>query len=125
MHTCYYLIFMSKFIDCLVNHGVVLLLCVVSLMAGPTTGVLMVIPMVIPNRNAVALLPKSNLRMTSYCTKVYKYYTTKAPESTTHAAPIHYIDVLKYYSAPSYYTTKATEQDCACCRILLHQGSQV
>jgi hypothetical protein len=68
---------------------------------------------------------KATNATTSYCTEVYKYNTTKAPESTTHAAPIHYSDALKYYSAPSYYTTKGTEQDCACCPILLHQGSQV
>ncbi|EFX89592.1 hypothetical protein DAPPUDRAFT_310473 [Daphnia pulex] len=32
-------------------------------------------------------------------------------------------DALKYYSAPSYYTTEATEDDYACCPIL--RGSQV
>ncbi|EFX85207.1 hypothetical protein DAPPUDRAFT_237648 [Daphnia pulex] len=65
------------------NCGVVLLLCVESLMAGSTTGV----PM-------------------SSCL----YYTTKAPEfnSTTYAAPSHYTDAMKFYSALSYYTTKAT-----------------
>ena len=49
--------------------------------------------------------------MTSSCTEVFKYYTTKAPEfyTTTYAAPSHYTDALKYYSAPSYYTIKATE----------------
>ncbi|EFX89406.1 hypothetical protein DAPPUDRAFT_233281 [Daphnia pulex] len=39
-------------------------------------------------------------------------------DSTTYAAPIHYTDALKYYSAPSYYTTEATEDDYACCPIL-------
>jgi hypothetical protein len=71
--------------------------------------------------------PKATYAPTSYCTKVYKYYTTKTPEfyTTTYAAPRHYTDVLKYYSAPSYYTTKATEHDYACCPILLHRGFQV
>ena len=41
MYACYYVIFMFKFINCLVNYGVVLKLGVVSLMAGSTTGVLM------------------------------------------------------------------------------------
>ncbi|EFX85138.1 hypothetical protein DAPPUDRAFT_238160 [Daphnia pulex] len=64
----------------------------------------------LPNRNAAAF-PKATYATTSYCTKVYKYYTTKAPEfyTTISAAPNHYTDVLKYYSAPSYYTTKATD----------------
>jgi hypothetical protein len=55
--------------------------------------------------------PKATYATTSYCTEVYKYYTTKAPEfyTTTYAAPSHYTDVLKYYSTPSYYTTKVTE----------------
>jgi hypothetical protein len=71
--------------------------------------------------------PKATYATTSYCTEVYKYYTTKAPEfyTTTYAAPSHSNDALKYYSAPSYYTTKATEHDHACCPILLHRGSQV
>ncbi|EFX83461.1 hypothetical protein DAPPUDRAFT_100643 [Daphnia pulex] len=71
--------------------------------------------------------PKATYATTSYCTDVFKYYTTKAPEfyTTTDAAPSHYTDALKYYSAPSYYTRKATEQDCACFPILLHRGSQV
>jgi hypothetical protein len=44
--------------------------------------------------------------MTSSCTEVFKYYTTKAPEfyTTTYAAPRHYTEALKYYSALSYYT---------------------
>ncbi|EFX87792.1 hypothetical protein DAPPUDRAFT_96608 [Daphnia pulex] len=52
--------------------------------------------------------------------KSSKYYTTKAPDlnSTTYAAPSHYTDALKYYSAPSTSTTKATEDDYACCPIL-------
>ncbi|EFX62709.1 hypothetical protein DAPPUDRAFT_269895 [Daphnia pulex] len=64
---------------------------------------------------------------TSSYTEVFKDYTTKGPEfyTTTYAAPSHYTDALKYYSAPSYYTTKATEHDYACCPILLHRGSQV
>ncbi|XP_046442640.1 uncharacterized protein LOC124193034 [Daphnia pulex] len=80
----------------------------------------------LPNRNATTF-PKATHATTSYCTKVYKYYTTKAPEfyTTISAAPSHYTDVLKNYSAPSYYTTKATEYDFACCSILLHRGSQL
>jgi hypothetical protein len=64
---------------------------------------------------------------TSFCTKVFKCYTTKAPEfyTTTYAAPSHYTDALEYYCAPSYYPTKATDQNYACYPILLHQGSQV
>ncbi|EFX89761.1 hypothetical protein DAPPUDRAFT_94706 [Daphnia pulex] len=64
--------------------------------------------------------PKATYATTSYCTEVFKYYTTKAPDfnSTTYAAPSHYDDAPKYYSAPSYYTTKATEDDYACCPIL-------
>ncbi len=59
---------------------------------------------------------KATYATTSYCTEVFKYYTTKAPDfnSTTYAAPSHYTDALQYYSAPSYYTTKATEDDYAC-----------
>ncbi|EFX84887.1 hypothetical protein DAPPUDRAFT_314450 [Daphnia pulex] len=76
--------------------------------------------------------PKATYATTSYCTEVFKYYTTKAPDlnSTTYAAPSHYTDALKYYCAPSYYTTKATEDDYACCPSseahtprLLHRGS--
>jgi hypothetical protein len=71
--------------------------------------------------------PKATYATTSSCTEVFKYYTTIAPEfyTTTYAATSHYTDVLKYYSAPSYYSTEATEQDYACCPILLHRGSQV
>jgi hypothetical protein len=76
--------------------------------------------------------PKATYATTSSCTEVFKYYTTKAPEfyTTTYAAPstlttLKYTDALKYYSAPSYYTTKATEHDYACCPILLHRSSQV
>ncbi|EFX83501.1 hypothetical protein DAPPUDRAFT_240030 [Daphnia pulex] len=68
---------------------------------------------------------KPTYATTSYYTEVFKYYTTKAPKfyTTTYAAPSHYTDALKYYSAPSCYTTKATEHDYACCPILLHRGS--
>jgi hypothetical protein len=105
-----------------------MLLGVVSLMAGSTTGVLMS-----PGYGGYQTTlpppyyPKATYGTTSYCTEAYKYYTTKAPEfyTTTYAAPSHSTDALKYYSAPSYYTTKATEHDYACCPILLHRGSQV
>ncbi len=64
--------------------------------------------------------PKATYATTSYCTEVFKNYTFKAPEfsSATYAAPSHYTDALKCYSAPNYYTTKATEDDYACCPIL-------
>jgi hypothetical protein len=107
MYACYYVIFMFKFINCLVNYGVVLLLCVVSLMAGSTTGV----PMSswyggYQTATQPPYYPKATYETTSYCTEVFKYYTTKAPEfyTTTYAAPSHYTDALKYYSALSYYT---------------------
>ncbi|EFX83473.1 hypothetical protein DAPPUDRAFT_240108 [Daphnia pulex] len=79
-----------------------------------------------PNCNAAAFF-YTTYATTNSCTEVFKCYTTKAPEfyTTTYAAPrLYYTDALKYYSAPSYYTTKATEQDHACCPILPHQGSQ-
>jgi hypothetical protein len=87
---------------------------VLSLMAGSTTGV----PMSpgyggYQTATPPPYYPKATYATTSYCTGVYKYYTTKAPEFYTTT-----------YSAPSYYT-KATEQDYACCPILLHRGSQV
>jgi hypothetical protein len=98
-YACRYLII--KFIYCLVNYGVVLLLGIVSLMAGSTTGV----PMSTwYGANQTATPPPSyttTYATTSSCTTAFKYYTTKAPEfySTTYAAltPL-------YYSAPSYYT---------------------
>ncbi|EFX86725.1 hypothetical protein DAPPUDRAFT_307911 [Daphnia pulex] len=106
---------------CRANYGVVLLLCVESLMAGSTTGVSMSswyggYQIATPP----PYYPKATYATTSYCTEVFKYYTTKAPDfnSTTYAAPIHYTDALKYYCAPRYYTTKATEDDYACCPIL-------
>jgi hypothetical protein len=82
------------------------------LMAGSTTGVPMS-PGYGGNHTATPppYFSKATYATTSYCTEVYKYYTTKAPEfyTTTYAAPSHYTDVLKYYSSPSYYTTNATE----------------
>ncbi|XP_046440909.1 uncharacterized protein LOC124191909 [Daphnia pulex] len=103
------------------NYGVVLLLCVESLMAGLTTGVAMS-PWYGGYQTATPppYYPKATYATTSYCTEVFKYYTVKAPDlnSTTYAAPSHYTDGVKYYCAPSYYTTKATEDDYACCPIL-------
>ncbi|EFX88786.1 hypothetical protein DAPPUDRAFT_311152 [Daphnia pulex] len=94
-----------------VNCGVVLLLCVESLLAGSTTGV----PMSswyggYQTATPPPYYPKATYATTSSCTEVFKYYTTKAQEfySTTYAAPSHYTDAMKFYSAPSYYTTKAT-----------------
>jgi hypothetical protein len=110
-----------------------MLLGVVSLIGGSTTGVLMS-PGYGGYQTATPppYYPKATYATTSSCTEVFKYYTTKAPEfyTTTYAAPstlttLKYTDALKYYSAPSYYTTKATEHDYACCPILLHRCSQV
>ena len=96
---------MFKFIYCLVIYGVVLLLGVVSLMAGSTTGV----PMSTwygANQTATPPPYYITYATTNSCTEAFKYYTTKAPEfyTTTYAASSHYTDALKYYSAPSYYT---------------------
>ncbi len=114
---------MFEFVYCLVDKASYAF-GFVSLMAGSTTGVPMS-PGYGGYQTAThpPYYPKATYATTNYCTKVYKYYTTKAPEfyTITYAAPSHYADVLKYYSAPSYYT-KATEQDYACCPILLHQG---
>jgi hypothetical protein len=84
MYACYYLIFMFTFINCLVNYGVELLLCVVSLMAGLTTGVPM-FPGYGGYQTATPppYYPKATYATTSYCTEVYKYYATKAPELCT------------------------------------------
>jgi hypothetical protein len=73
MYACYYVIFMFKFINCLVNYGVVQLLCVVSLMAGPTTGV----PMSSWYGGYKTATPspyysKATYARTSYCTEIYK-----------------------------------------------------
>jgi hypothetical protein len=105
-----------------------MLLGVVSLMAGSTTGVSMS-PGYGGYQTATPppYYPRATNATTSFCTEISKYYTPKAPEfcTTTYAAPSHYTDVLKYYSAPSYYTLKVTEHDYACCPILLHRGFQV
>jgi hypothetical protein len=94
---------MFTFIYCLVNYGVVLLLGVVSLMAGLNAGVVMY-----SCGYQTATPPPSctTYATTSYCTDVFKYYTTKESEvyTTTYAAPSHYTDALKHYSALSYYT---------------------
>jgi hypothetical protein len=71
-----------KIYNCLANYGVVLLLCVESLMAGSTTGV----PMSswyggYQTTTPPPYYPKATYATTSYCTEVFKYYTTKAPEA--------------------------------------------
>jgi hypothetical protein len=83
-------------------------------------------------RNQTAMPPPSYITWAtaSSCADVFKYYTTKPRKfyTTTYAAPSHYTDALKYYSAPSYYTTKATECYITWLRMLphlLHRGSQV
>jgi hypothetical protein len=78
---------MLKFISCLDNYGVVLLLGVVSLMAGSTTGV----PMSTwygANQTATPPPSYTTYATTSFCIEVFKYYTTIAPEffTTTNAA---------------------------------------
>jgi hypothetical protein len=97
---------MFQFIYCLVNYGVVLLLGVVSLMAGGSTAGVAMSPWYGGNQTATPPPSYSTCATTSSCTHVFKYYTTKAPEfyTTTYAAPSHYTDALKYYSALSYYT---------------------
>ncbi|XP_046445186.1 uncharacterized protein LOC124194848 [Daphnia pulex] len=89
-----------------------LFMSVVSLIDGSTTGVLMS-PRYGGYQTATPppYYPKATYATTSYCTEVYKYYTTKASEfcTITYAAPSHYTDALKCYSALSYCTTKATE----------------
>jgi hypothetical protein len=84
-----------------------MLLGVVSLIGGSTTGVLMS-PGYGGYQTATPppYYPKATYATTSSCTEVFKYYTTKAPEfyTTTYAAPRHYTEALKYYSALSYYT---------------------
>jgi hypothetical protein len=102
-----------EFINCLVNYGVVLLLGVVSLIAGSTTGVPKS-PGYGGYQTATPPPPyyrTTTFETTSYYTEVPEYYTTKAPEfyTTTYDAPGHYTDALKYSSASSYYSTKATE----------------
>jgi hypothetical protein len=71
----------------LVNYGVVLLLGVVSLMAGSTAGVAMS-PWCGANQTATPPPSYITYATTSFCTEVFKYYTTKAPEfyTTTYAA---------------------------------------
>ncbi len=80
---------MFRFIYCLVNYGVVLLLGVVSLMAGLTAGVVMS-HWYGGNQTATPppSYPKATYATTSSCTEVFKYYTTTAPEfyTTTYAA---------------------------------------
>jgi hypothetical protein len=96
---------MLQFIYCLVNYGVVLLLGVVSLMAGSTAGVA-ISPWYGGNQTATPSPSYTTNVTTSSCTDVFKYYTIKAPEfyTTTYATPSHYTDALKYYSTLSYYT---------------------
>ncbi|EFX89367.1 hypothetical protein DAPPUDRAFT_233205 [Daphnia pulex] len=81
---------------CRVNYGVVLLLCVESLMAGSTTGV-----------------PMSSWYGGYQTATPPPYYRKRKKQLTQRPT-----DALKYYSAPSYYTTEATEDDYACCPIL-------
>jgi hypothetical protein len=83
-----------------------MLLGVVSLMAGSTAGVTMS-PWYGGNQTATPppYYTTTTYPTTSSCTEVFKYYTTKAPEFyAIYAAPSHYTDALKYYSALSYYT---------------------
>ncbi|EFX84737.1 hypothetical protein DAPPUDRAFT_238611 [Daphnia pulex] len=95
----------------MVNYGVVLLLGVVSLMAGSTAGAAMS-PWYGGNQTATPTLSYTTNSTTSSCTDVFQYYTTKAPEfyTTTYAAPSHYTDALNYYTeAPADDSTKTVE----------------
>jgi hypothetical protein len=69
---------------------------VVSLMAGSTAGVAMS-PWCGGNQTATPPPSYTTYATTSFCTKVFKCYTTKAPEfyTTTYAVPIYYTDALK------------------------------
>jgi hypothetical protein len=73
---------MFKFIYCLVNYGVMLLLGVVSLMGGSTTGVPMS-PWYSANQTATPPPSYITYATTCFYTEVLKYYTTKAPEFYT------------------------------------------
>jgi hypothetical protein len=124
---------MLKFIICLVNYGVVLLLGVVSLMAGSTTGVPMspgyggyqataaqeyyttsspyyTITSIYVTPAARTPRPSSTTspRMQSITRKLTMLpATTLKPRSnytTTCATPESCNDAPKYYSAPSFYT---------------------
>ncbi|KAK4028514.1 hypothetical protein OUZ56_017783 [Daphnia magna] len=94
-------------------YGIMLLLAVVSLMAGWTMGV--------PMDSSSSEYGSYSYQTTTaapyyttaapYNTTTYaapSYYTTKAPEyyPTTYAAPTYYTEAPKYYStkAPEYYT---------------------
>ena len=104
------------------------LLGVVSFKAGSTSGVLM-FPGYVGGQTTTP--PPYYATTGSYTTKAQECYTTihDAPSCNTESRSItlrvdvyavsHY--ALKYYSAPSYYTTKGTETlDYACCPILPH-----
>jgi hypothetical protein len=86
----------------MVNYGVVLLLGVVSLMTGSTTGV--------PMSLGYGGYQSTTYDAPAYFSEAPKYYTTKASENytTTYAAPAYYTEASKYYSAPSYYTEAPT-----------------
>jgi hypothetical protein len=101
---------------------------VVSFKAGSTSGVLM-FPGYVGCQTTTP--PPYYVTTGSYTTKAQECYTTihDAPSCNTESRSItlrvdgyavsHY--ALKYYSAPSYYTTKGTETlDYACCPILPH-----
>jgi hypothetical protein len=84
MYACYYLIFMFKFVNCLVNCGVVLLLCVDGWVDHWCTDVSLRwrIP-VVPTTPPPYYTTTTTYATTSSCTEVFKYYTTKAPEFYT------------------------------------------
>jgi hypothetical protein len=76
-------VLMFKFISCLDNYGVVLLLGFVSLMWWSTTGVPMS-PWYGANQTAT---PYTTYATTSSCTEVFQYYTTKASETYPQLTP--------------------------------------
>jgi hypothetical protein len=90
---------MLKFITCLVNYGVVLLLGIVSLMAGSTTGV-PISPGYGGHQQQYTQQPDTTLSP--------KCYTTMAPEyyKVTYAIPVigpsYYAESPKYFSSPNF-----------------------
>jgi hypothetical protein len=111
---------MFKFINCSVNYGVVLILVVVSLMAGSTTGV----PMSPGYGGYQTATPPP------YCTTTYAtagYYTEDPKYPKYYSAPSYYTEAPIYYTteAPEYYTTKAPEYYTTTYAAPTHRGSQV
>jgi hypothetical protein len=118
---------MFKCIYCLVNYGVVLLLGVVSLMAGSTTGVLMSLVWWKPNRNAAAFL--HNLRNDQFLHRSLQvlhhkstgvlYHNLRCPE------PLHRRPEVLLCPELLHHQGDRVLHDYAFCPILLDRSSQV